>query len=542
MNTQNYEIGGNIIENLTTGMYKDSKIIYREYIQNACDQIDKARENGLLNEDEGKIDIFINHDVRLISIEDDATGIPAKDFSKTLGDVANSSKKLGENKGFRGIGRLAGLAYCDKLVFVSSYAGEDIISRMECDAVLMRKLLNENVQGKKHSAIEILQAIYSFSTEKTKNIDEHFFKVELQGVSSNSSLLLDVDKIKSYLSFVTPVKYSTKFYHRKTIEKYANDHNYKLDEYKIRVNGDVILKNYTMNYKTRGNGDDAIRNIVFKEFDDDKGNLLAWMWYGITDFKGAIPDSCEMRGIRVRTGNIQIGNDLWLENFFNETRGAKYFIGEIFTISSDLIPNSQRDYFNETKSRIIFEKLISNFVNKELNIIYHKGSDMNGFFKTLEKLEVEELKLKDKSNKGALDKNDAENTKNRLESILEEKKKFENKISGLGDSESSSQLDRVIARVASNRTDEYKKKLSEIKKNYKSQSDNKVKGKSGEKNKDKKTPPKGTQKNGYRTDRLTSLDKKERKLIGRVYVAVKKALKNDDLTEKVIKAIEDELK
>lgn len=36
-----YVFGANILENLTTGMYKDSKVIYREYIQNACDQIDR---------------------------------------------------------------------------------------------------------------------------------------------------------------------------------------------------------------------------------------------------------------------------------------------------------------------------------------------------------------------------------------------------------------------------------------------------------------------------------------------------------------------
>ena len=35
-------IGKNILDNLTTGMYSDSRVIYREYIQNACDQIDLA--------------------------------------------------------------------------------------------------------------------------------------------------------------------------------------------------------------------------------------------------------------------------------------------------------------------------------------------------------------------------------------------------------------------------------------------------------------------------------------------------------------------
>ena len=44
-----YVFGANILENLTTGMYKDSKVSYREYIQNACDQIDKAVKYGILS-------------------------------------------------------------------------------------------------------------------------------------------------------------------------------------------------------------------------------------------------------------------------------------------------------------------------------------------------------------------------------------------------------------------------------------------------------------------------------------------------------------
>ena len=35
-------IGKNIIENLTTAMYNNSRIVYREYIQNSADGIDKA--------------------------------------------------------------------------------------------------------------------------------------------------------------------------------------------------------------------------------------------------------------------------------------------------------------------------------------------------------------------------------------------------------------------------------------------------------------------------------------------------------------------
>ena len=50
-------VGKNILDNLTTGMYSDSKVIYREYIQNACDQIDLAIRLGIIAPDEGEVEI-----------------------------------------------------------------------------------------------------------------------------------------------------------------------------------------------------------------------------------------------------------------------------------------------------------------------------------------------------------------------------------------------------------------------------------------------------------------------------------------------------
>ena len=109
-------IGKNVIENLTTGMYEDSKIIFREYIQNSADQIDKAIVNGLLKQNEGYIDINLDYQSRKISIKDNATGISQNNFVKILSDIANSEKDRNTDKGFRGIGRLGGLAYCQKLI------------------------------------------------------------------------------------------------------------------------------------------------------------------------------------------------------------------------------------------------------------------------------------------------------------------------------------------------------------------------------------------------------------------------------------------
>ena len=47
------EVGAFTLENLTTGMYIDSLVIFREYIQNACDATDKAVDAGILQDGDG---------------------------------------------------------------------------------------------------------------------------------------------------------------------------------------------------------------------------------------------------------------------------------------------------------------------------------------------------------------------------------------------------------------------------------------------------------------------------------------------------------
>ena len=50
------EIGKNVIENLTTAMYENAYTVYREYIQNSADSIDKAIAAGIVNEKDAIID------------------------------------------------------------------------------------------------------------------------------------------------------------------------------------------------------------------------------------------------------------------------------------------------------------------------------------------------------------------------------------------------------------------------------------------------------------------------------------------------------
>lgn len=391
-------VGKNILDNLTTGMYSDSKVIFREYIQNACDQIDLAIKLGILLPGEGTVDIFTDTKKRYISIKDNATGVKANEFVEDVGDIANSNKEIGKNKGFRGIGRLCGLAYCKTLKFTTSYFGENIKSIMTCNAQKMRAMLVEN---KKYTLDEIWDAIITYSTEEESE-GEHYFEVEMFEINKENTDLLNEKMVREYLSFVIPVPYKNTFILRSHIYAYAQKLGYKIDEYCVRINGFQIFKEYTTKLKEQSGAIlknyDEISRLEFKDFRNEDGALVAWMWVGLSRFEKQIPKVNAMRGLRVRSSNIQLGNDDTLQNLFKESRGNYYFVGEVFAVSKDLIPNSQRDYFNENETRVLFEDLLREYFFDVLHKLYYEANRVKNDYKKQEEYlaKVAEYKKKEK--------------------------------------------------------------------------------------------------------------------------------------------------
>jgi molecular chaperone HtpG len=401
-------------------MYQDSKVIYREYIQNACDQIDKAEKLGILRSrdtkgkypdlGQGIVNIWLYPEKRRIVIEDNATGIKADDFQRVLGNIADSDKVMGEDKGFRGIGRLCGLAYCKRLVFTSRWEGEDTVSIMSCDAAIMRKMINEaNTKVQKHSANDVLNAMISFDTRPADKSDSlHYFKVELIDINDENEELFggkdedNIEQLMDYLSFVAPVPYQANFLYRSEIYDYAKKSGTRIDEYNIKINGEQIFKKYKTHLKT-GNGQDDVFGVEFKDFYAEDGSLLGWMWFGKTSFKAAIKEEEISRGLRLRKENIQIGEDDTLRDMFTREaskRGNNYFIGEIFATSRDLIPNSQRSYFNENPARIEFEHKLKDYFNNTLYYIYYEGSDINSSIKKITAYEEKAKEFDKKKSEG----------------------------------------------------------------------------------------------------------------------------------------------
>ena len=282
--TDNPRIGKDVIESLTLGMYEDCRFIYREYIQNSADQVDKAVAEGLINAGEDEIHITISPEERCIIIEDNATGISSDKVIPILRNIAHSTKKRGEDKGFRGIGRLGGLGYCSKLIFETTYAGEEVKSIMTWDADLLKQIIND--RNNSEEAVDVLARVTGTITKKEAS-DKHYFKVILENVTSDE--LLNVERVKNYLSMVAPVDISSQFYYRYQINEFARENGLKVDIYNIYINGEQIYKPYTPGiYEDNQGGKKKVDDILGVDFllsKDDNGNIIYWGWYSLSRLK-----------------------------------------------------------------------------------------------------------------------------------------------------------------------------------------------------------------------------------------------------------------
>lgn len=515
-------IGKNILDNLTTGMYSDSRVIYREYIQNACDQIDLAVTSGILSPGEGQVDIFIDCPKRYISILDNATGVKSESFVEDLGDIANSNKQIGQNKGFRGIGRLCGLAYCKTLKFKTSYTGENVASIMTCDAKKMRDMLVEN---KKYTIDEIWEEIVRYDIVD-EECEKHYFEVEMIDINRENTDLLDEKRIKEYLNFVAPVPYKNTFILRSGIYAHARELGCLIDEYCVQINGQQIFKEYTTKIKEQSGATlknyDDISRLEFKDFYDEDGNLIAWMWYGLSRFEKSIPKVNQMRGLRVRSGNIQIGNDDVVQDLFKENRGNYYFVGEIFAEDDKLIPNSQRDYFNENETRVRFEDALRTYFYDVLHRLYYDANRLKNAYKKQEEYvaKVDEFNKKSSEN-GFVNEDEKQKLKFAIEKAEKEVIEAKKQIEKFKEADEESPIAEVQKSIESKFcADGLEKKVKE---------------------KEIVTEEPADKKKQYITSSMSKLSKSERKLVSKLLTIITDEAPKE-IAEKIIERIKEELK
>ena len=330
-------LGGELLRLVTAGMYDNPLVLYREYVQNSADAI-AAQSSGA-----GSVHIRIDPHQSRITILDDGTGLSPSEAVRRLIDVGSSPKNPSIDRGFRGIGRLSGLAFAEELHFTTRTRGDSPPTRVSWSARTLRELDLARVDAK-----TAIQEAAKTTQLSCGDWPERFFQVTIDRINRHAaSTVLNEDAVRAYLGEVCPVPMAGSFPLAADVSEFLSGHTDHL-VLDIRVNDDPRpierpFKDVIPLTEDFGATFETLETRIVPSSDSESPAAILWLAH--TPYAGSIPRRLGLRGLRARAGNMQIGTDRIFEHLFLEPRFNGWCVGEVHIVDRRIVPNGRRDYF-----------------------------------------------------------------------------------------------------------------------------------------------------------------------------------------------------
>jgi len=381
--------GIRLLDTLTTALYDDPIVLFREYVQNSIDGPEGC--NIGKNKEHINVDINIDKISKTITILDDGPGLDPSKFDNAMKSISNS-KKGDKSVGFRGIGRFSGMSFCKNLIFESKVANNNVIKICNIDCEKYLELLNKNPDMDLKKAINDITMI---TEEKSEASSAHYFKVTLSEYKKTLEWILDLKSFINRLSELLPVDYSEKFKSAKLIkEKYKEIFEDDFDNYvcNVTVNDNKIFKKYT---------DDQIgeSKIIYKVFsvpDKNSGKpvkaALTWFSFNTKMEANISWKNADIDGLMVRSKNMGMGDKKSLalyvlrgSNYVTTEREMKAALdgmsGEVLIKTNSLEDDAKREWFKPSEQSDLFVNAIADFLSKAHDFRYAASKYSNALIK-----------------------------------------------------------------------------------------------------------------------------------------------------------------
>ena len=373
-----------LLETITSALYDNPIILFREYVQNSIDAYNEA-----IDADTGNIlknffiDINIDEGKRIITIKDNGYGIQENKFIERMTAIGHDTKSnIPDQIGFRGIGRLSAFPYCKKLTFHNKPQGSNNIMQFSWDGTKFKDLLNHRSDTDLTEAIDkIAKRLDDIPSKKP---DEHFFKVIIEDYDDELFLFIKSVNFINYLCTMLPLNYDPEFRGQERIKKaYKELMRQPLDKFSFNIvlNGNRLYKPYSDNNVL--DSDIIFLDFRFKEKDKDKPKSpIGLLWF---TFNHKITTNKDIPhcGIFVRSKNMLMGDnnalatavfrsktDDCITSYRELTQAIQGLFGELLINSPDFNDNARRDWFEVDSASIELRNIISDFLRRLHNYRY----------------------------------------------------------------------------------------------------------------------------------------------------------------------------
>lgn len=334
-------------------------------------------------------DEFFDATKKEIIFWDNGYGIPSEEFISKMRSIGDSQKGFHNDQiGFRGIGRLSAMPFCDKLEFQNKVKGSSQIQTFSWNGQEYAKLL---LQEKDH---DLSAAINDISQPDvlvySGNNEDHFFKVSIVNYHEEIEELINSDDFVKQLRMMLPLHYSPTFTAQNVIkQEYENLMNKSLDRfgYDIRLDDAPLYKLYEDQHILESGI--VFWPLQFKAKSDDlPAEKIGLLWFTFNRRVTANPTS-EPRGIMVRSKNMLVGNNDsladavsvnsrdYVATYRELTQSLAGVYGEMLLYTSSLEDNARRDWFKISASSIELRGIIAEFLRRLISYRYAASRAFN---------------------------------------------------------------------------------------------------------------------------------------------------------------------
>lgn len=381
-------VGASILNIITESLYDKPIVVFREYVQNSVDSFNKSSCNN-------KSDFFVDFwfDEKNLYFLDNGDGIDKLNFEKEMISIAHSKKDRIKDVGYKGIGRLSGLSYCNELWFANIYDYRNKDLELYCISYSEFKKIKNEEEYNNLSFSELMNRIGRIgSLEKLEKVKEILKKKDNMFVSRNRGFFVVLNEVNTVLrqtikdnenftdelGWLLPVDFKEELYKSRDQELFIELSNDSDEE----INHVVPAKNYNISFNgiklERPIEEKMLREYTLKRYFEYGKGFFSFYMDGIVIEKGN-----KFTGIKIYIDNILLcdENELipmlkqygYINNTVNELIQTVKGIGAIIYITDkvNISANARRTFIEVTnEDSINFMKILSNFIEEIYDLRY----------------------------------------------------------------------------------------------------------------------------------------------------------------------------
>ncbi len=410
---ESWEVGGELLDILSRGLYSDAKDALREYVQNGVDA--------------GASHILITVDGSQAVIRDDGHGMDDEGI-RTARRFGMSEKSPREMVGYRGIGIYSAFGICEEMRVTSRRQGMDNLVGWVFQFGQMRRLLEADKASDTRQGVGLPDLMYQYTELFTEpylgDADDHFTVVEIDGISEEyRAQLNNAAEVNDYLLSTIPVAFSTDEGYGRTVNDWLAEH--------------VELNPVRISLRIADENEFDIEPLVAQGVYDAEsdwikapdGTALAFVWYTLstTGRQLTTQNGLSISGFLLKVKGFTLGDRLTLKGLWPAVGGGTlyhHYTGEVHVLATDqLYPNAARNDLESNPARQLFTKQAEDFfypLSRKARIMQAKTRAV----RLLEGIEVAINRLNEQKNAPNVNAyklyRNSENYLKELENVLQE--------------------------------------------------------------------------------------------------------------------------